>query len=131
MTTVFVNGSFDVLHPGHIRLLQWAKALGTILKVAIDSDRRIKEKKGQNRPFFEQSERTYMLQQLKSVSDVFVFDSDEELEDLIKNIQPDIMVVGSDWEGKKVIGSQYAKELKFFQRDERYSTTKILENKDK
>ena len=131
MTTVFVNGTFDVLHPGHIRLLQWAKALGTILKVAIDSDRRIKEKKGQNRPFFEQSERTYMLQQLKSVSDVFVFDSDEELEDLIKNIQPDIMVVGSDWEGKKVIGSQYAKELKFFQRDERYSTTKILENKDK
>ena len=67
-----------------------------------------------------------MLKAIKWVSAVFFFSTDKELENLIKNTEPDLMIVGDDYRDKKVIGSEYAKELYFFPRDERYSTTKIL-----
>ena len=123
---VFVNGSFDVLHPGHIALLEFAKLQGDRLIVAIDSDRRIKEKKGFWRPYFGLRDREFMLSRLKAVDEVWSFDSDRELENLIKTFEPDIMVVGSDWKDKKVIGFEFAKELRFFDRDDNYSTTNIL-----
>jgi bifunctional ADP-heptose synthase (sugar kinase/adenylyltransferase) len=65
---------------------------------------------------------------LKAVDMVFPFDTDEELEDLVKLHQPDIMMVGSDWKNKPVIGSEYAKELKFFDRIDEYSSTKIIQS---
>ena len=128
MKYIFVNGTFDVLHPGHIQLLNYAKSFGDTLTVGIDSDRRVAEKKGPSRPIYNIKDRSFMLQNLKSVDYVVVFDSDEELEHCLKTIRPDIMVVGSDWKGKSVIGSMYSAELKFFDRIEEYATTKTIQS---
>jgi len=128
MKTVFVNGTFDVLHRGHLMLLKYAKSQGTKLIVAVDTDERIKEKKGDSRPINVESERIFMLQHLDMVDLVLSFGTDKQLEDLIKKINPDVMVVGSDWKGKPVIGSQYAKTLKFFDRIDGYSSTKIIQS---
>jgi len=127
-TQVFVNGTFDVLHPGHVKLLNYAKSLGQCLTVGIDSDRRVAEKKGPSRPVYSVKDRAFMLQNLKAVDYVVVFDSDAELDGCLKMIKPDIMVVGSDWKGKSVIGSMYAAELRFFDRIEEYATTKTIQS---
>jgi D-beta-D-heptose 7-phosphate kinase/D-beta-D-heptose 1-phosphate adenosyltransferase len=127
MKKVFVNGTFDILHPGHLQLLNYAKSYGDYLIVAIDTDQRVKEKKGLSRPIFNQKERSFFLRMLKPVDQVELFSTDEELENLIKGFNPDIMIVGSDYKDKKVIGSEYAKNLKFFNRINEYSTTKIIE----
>ena len=128
MKHIFVNGTFDVLHPGHVQILNYAKSFGDTLTVGIDSDRRVAEKKGPSRPIYNIKDRSFMLQNLKSVDYVVVFDSDEELEHCLKTIRPDIMVVGSDWKGKSVIGSMYSAELKFFDRIEEYATTKTIQS---
>ena len=128
MKNIFVNGTFDILHPGHIRLLNYAKSLGDNLTVGIDSDRRVAEKKGPTRPVNSVGDRAYMLQNLKAVDHIVIFDSDEELEQCIKTVKPDIMVVGSDWKGKSVIGSMYSAELRFFDRVDEYATTKTIQS---
>lgn len=128
MKTVFVNGTFDALHRGHLLLFNYAKSLGDVLYVAIDTDERVKEKKGPSRPIHSLEERVFMLQNLKSVDHVLDFASDEALEGLVKIIKPDIMVVGSDWKGKSVIGSYYAAQLQFFDRIDEYSSTKIIQS---
>jgi rfaE bifunctional protein nucleotidyltransferase chain/domain len=125
---VFVNGTFDVLHRGHIELLNYAKSIGNHLVVGVDTDERIKEKKGKLRPVNSLKERTFMLENLKAVDEVFSFSSNQELETLIKYLKPGIMVVGSDWRDKPVIGSQYASKLIFFERINGYSTTKIIQS---
>jgi D-beta-D-heptose 7-phosphate kinase/D-beta-D-heptose 1-phosphate adenosyltransferase len=125
---IFVNGTFDLLHRGHLELLNYAKSLGDILYVGIDTDRRVKEKKGITRPIYNQEERKFFLENLKSVDEVYLFDSDEQLEQLINNIKPDIMIVGSDWKDKSVIGSMYASELIFFNRISDYATTRTIQN---
>ena len=128
MKHIFVNGTIDILHPGHVQLLNYAKSLGDSLTVGIDSDRRVREKKGPTRPVNSVGDRAYMLQNLKAVDYIVVFDSDEELERCIKTVKPDIMVVGSDWKGKSVIGSMYSAELRFFDRIDEYATTKTIES---
>lgn len=125
---IFVNGTFDILHPGHVQLLNYAKSLGDSLTVGIDSDRRVAEKKGPSRPVNNVHDRAFMLHSLKAVDHVVVFDSDEELERCIKVVKPDIMVVGSDWKDKSVIGSMYSAELRFFDRIENYATTKTIQS---
>lgn len=105
----------------------YARCNGTKVHVAIDSDRRVKELKGENRPINSQEERAEMLSALKYIDEVYIFDTDKDLEHLIKRISPDIMIVGSDWRGKLVIGSQFAKELKFFERIDGYSTTQKIQ----
>ena len=124
---VFVNGTFDLLHPGHISLLNYAKSLGDYVVVGIDTDDRVKEKKGLTRPIYNQTDRGIMLVSLSAVDEVRYFDSDESLENLVKEVKPDIIVVGSDWKGKTIIGSYYAAELKFFDRIEEYATTKTIQ----
>ena len=124
---VFVNGTFDLLHPGHISLLNYAKSLGDYLVVGIDTDDRVKEKKGSNRPIYNQEDRGLMLIALSAVDEVTYFSSDESLEALVKDVKPDIMVVGSDWKDKSVIGSYWAAELKFFDRIEKYATSKTVQ----
>ena len=124
---VFVNGTFDLLHPGHVSLLNWAKSLGDYLVVGIDTDDRVKEKKGSTRPIYNQTDRGIMLVSMSAVDEVRYFDSDESLENLVKEVKPDIIVVGSDWKGKTIIGSYYAAELKFFDRIEEYATTKTIQ----
>tara|TARA_B100000131_G_C18086079_1_gene600205 strand:- start:1176 stop:1574 length:399 start_codon:yes stop_codon:yes gene_type:complete len=123
----FVNGCFDVLHIGHIRMLQFAKDHCDYLIVGIDSDSRVKTLKGLSRPINNQDIRAEFLCSLGSVDEVRVFDSSEELISLIKSIGPNIMIVGSDYRDKVVIGSDYAKQLIFFDRIEGYSTSKIVE----
>ena len=126
---VWTNGCFDILHRGHIELFKYAKSLGTKLYVGIDSDEKVKLDKGIDRPFNTLEDRKIMLESIKFIDQVFIFDSAKELEEMVKTISPDIMVIGSDWRGKKVTGQQYTKKLKFFNRVIGYSTTNILENK--
>jgi rfaE bifunctional protein nucleotidyltransferase chain/domain len=128
MKTVFVNGTFDVLHTGHLLLFEYAKSFGDHLIVAIDSDERVKEKKGPSRPINPLWDRAFMLANIYSIDEVRTFGSDEELKELVKYYNPDIMVVGSDWKNNPVIGSQYAKELKFFDRIDGYSSTKTIQS---
>lgn len=128
MIKVFVNGTFDLLHRGHLELLNYAKSLGDKVYVGIDSDRRVSEKKGPSRPIYTQEDRKFFLENLKSVDKVYVFDSDIQLESLINMIQPNKMVVGSDWRGKSVIGSMYAAELIFFNRIDNYATTRTVQS---
>lgn len=126
--SVFVNGTFDVLHLGHLALLNYAKSLGDKLFVAIDSDERVRQLKGLTRPIHDAYQRKVMLLNLKAVDEVEIFSSDEELEMWIKQINPSIMIVGSDWRNKTVIGSQYAKRLEFFERIDEYSSTKTIQD---
>lgn len=125
---VFVNGTFDILHIGHLELLNYAKSLGTYLVVAIDSDNRATEKKGSDRPFNKIDNRIALLSNLKAVDKVLVFNTDFELESIIEQYNPDIMIVGSDWKDRTVIGSEYAKKVVFFDRTIDESTTKTIEN---
>ena len=108
-------------------MLEYARSLGDHLVVGIDKDERVKESKGDSRPIYTFKDRAYVLQALSCVDLVVGFDSDEKLTTIIKSLGPDIMVVGSDWKGKKVIGSEHAKEVKFFDRIDGYSTTEIIE----
>jgi D-beta-D-heptose 7-phosphate kinase/D-beta-D-heptose 1-phosphate adenosyltransferase len=128
MTTVFVNGTFDILHPGHVLLLNTARSLGDYLIVAIDSDSRVSKLKGSNRPINNAGDRRAMLSNLKAVDEVQIFDSDEELTMLVKQFRPDVMMVGSDWRGKPVIGSEYAKRIEYFERIYGYSTTNTIQD---
>lgn len=125
---VFVNGTFDVLHPGHLDLLNYAKSLGDFLLVAIDSDSRVASKKGLDRPFNPQYNRKTLLENLCAVDAVEIFNSDEELTHLVKTFSPDIMIVGSDYQNKTVIGSEHARELRFYTRSTPHSSTQIIEH---
>jgi D-beta-D-heptose 7-phosphate kinase/D-beta-D-heptose 1-phosphate adenosyltransferase len=125
MKKVWTNGTFDVLHVGHLKLLEYAASFGQ-LTVGIDSDKRVKELKGLDRPFNNTLDRKYFLESLKFVHNVVVFDSREELINMVKQFEPDYMVIGSDYINKPVFGSEYAKELLFFTKLEEYSTTTIL-----
>ena len=124
--TVFVNGTFDILHRGHLELLRYARTRGYVY-VGIDTDECIKGKKGPTRPIHNQEERKFLLENLKTVDEVIFFSSEPEFEELIKSLQPDIIIVGSDWKEKSTIKSYYNGELIFFDRMEEYSTTKTIE----
>lgn len=127
MKKIIVNGSFDLLHPGHIRLLNYAKSLGDYLLVAVDTDNRIRKLKGKSRPYNTQYERTTLLENLKSVNEVKVFDSELELVNIIKQYQPNTMVKGSDYQGTTVVGEEFCGEIVFLERDE-YSTTRKIQS---
>jgi|TARA_R100000005_G_C4878591_1_gene131377 D-beta-D-heptose 7-phosphate kinase/D-beta-D-heptose 1-phosphate adenosyltransferase len=124
---VFVNGCFDVLHRGHFELLRYASSLGDTLVVALDSDRKVSQDKGMMRPIYPLEDRVYQMKSIRGVDNVHTFDTRYELESLIDSYRPDILVVGSDWKGKDVVGSQYAKEVRFFDRIGDYSTTKTIQ----
>ena len=109
--------------------MQYAKSFpGAYVYVLIDSDRRIKELKGKDRPINTEYERVSLLAALKSVDRVDVFDTDDELINLIREYKPDIMIKGSDYKGKPIIGAEFCKEIKFYDRLERYSTTNKIQD---
>lgn len=113
MKKVFVNGAFDVLHSGHLDLLNFAGMLGGHLLVAIDTDEKIRYNKGADRPFNNLKNRKHLMSMLKPVTNVVSFNSDEELSDIIKRYEPDVMVKGSDWRGgdnKTYINTVYTLE---------------------
>lgn len=128
MKKVFVNGCFDLIHRFHIELLNFAKSHGEVLYVSIDSDERVKQLKGPTRPIHNQEDRKFLLENLKAVDRVLIFNTEEELTNLVKIIKPDIMIVGSDYKNKRVIGSEHAKQLIFFDRIDEYSSTKIIQD---
>jgi D-sedoheptulose 7-phosphate isomerase len=106
---VFTNGCFDILHPGHIDLLERAKALGSKLIVGINSDESVRGIKGSDRPFLNQEERKSILLGLKAVDEVVIFD-DLTPENIIKKIKPDVLVKGGDWSENEIIGADFIKE---------------------
>jgi rfaE bifunctional protein nucleotidyltransferase chain/domain len=129
MTQVVINGTFDIIHLGHLKLLQYARGFpNSYVLVLIDSDRRIKELKGSDRPINNEYERCSMLSAMKYVDRIETFDTDQELIDLIKGFEPDVMVKGSDYRGKPIIGAEHCKEIKFYDRVEPYSTTKTIQD---
>ena len=123
---VWTNGCFDILHRGHIELFRYAKSLGNWLVVGVDTDERVRSSKGDSRPFNTIEDRVAMLQSIKYINEVRVFDSNEELDTQVLLSGAKVMVVGSDYKDKEVIGSRHVKEVKFFDRIEGYSTTEIL-----
>jgi rfaE bifunctional protein nucleotidyltransferase chain/domain len=128
MKKIVVNGTFDVLHLGHLRLLEYAKSYSnSYVLVLIDSDRRVKELKGNDRPIHNEYERASFLSALKFVDRVEIFDSDNELSTYIRDFDPDVMVKGSDYKDKPIIGAEYCKEIDFYDRLGDYSTTNIIQ----
>ena len=126
---VMVNGTFDILHRGHLELLQYAKSLGDYLLVAIDTDRRVSKLKGPTRPINNQKDRMFMLHSLKCVDYVKTFDSKEELIELMQTYQPDVYVKGSDWkQDKGSTAEQYCKQVIYYDRVGDYSTTKTIQD---
>ena len=126
MITVWVNGCFDILHPGHVELFKVAKSLGDRLIVGVDEDEKVRKDKGEDRPINSLCFRKTMLESIKYIDVVLPFGSKLELEQLIELYSPDILLVGGDWRDGEVVGRQFAKEVKFFNRVGNYSTTKII-----
>jgi D-beta-D-heptose 7-phosphate kinase/D-beta-D-heptose 1-phosphate adenosyltransferase len=122
---IFVNGTFDILHRGHLEMLEYAASLGDYLLVAIDTDRRVRQLKGTARPINNQDDRRFMMYRLKGVNDVRLFDTDEELQHIIQTFQPDIMVKGSDYRNKPIIGEEHCGEIRFYETTNHSTTTTI------
>ncbi len=122
---VFTNGCFDILHVGHVKYLQEAKSYGDALIVGLNSDSSVRELKGPTRPVNPEADRAYILAALESVDYVVMF-SDETPYELIKNIAPDILVKGGDYEGKSVVGAEFAGELRLVQFVDGKSTTATI-----
>jgi D-glycero-beta-D-manno-heptose 1-phosphate adenylyltransferase len=99
----FTNGVFDLLHPGHVRYLQDARAAGDALIVAVNSDRSVRAIKGPSRPITPEQERAEVLAALACVDAVVIFDEDDP-HAIISRIQPDILVKGADWAADRIIG---------------------------
>ncbi len=103
-TVVFTNGCFDLLHPGHVRYLQEARALGDALIVALNSDRAVRELKGATRPILKEEERAEVMAALECVDYVVIFD-DVSPQKTIATLLPDILVKGGDWGAEQIIGA--------------------------
>ena len=128
---IWVNGCFDVLHRGHFELFKYAKSLGNELVVGIDTDFKVSQDKGADRPYNNLQDRMFALQSIKYIDKVISFNSRKELESLISLYSPDILLVGSDWRDGDIVGKQFAREVCFFERITQYSTTNILSNERK
>ena len=102
-TVVFTNGVFDLLHPGHVRYLRDARALGDVLIVAVNSDRSVRANKGPSRPVNPERERAEVLLALECVDAAVIFDEDTP-HAIIKAIQPDVLVKGADWGPNNIVG---------------------------
>ena len=131
MKRVWVNGTFDIVHLGHIKLLEYAKQQGDFVCVGIDSDSRVKQLKGPDRPFNNENARMEFISSIKYVDKVVLFNSDEELTEHIRNFNPDFFVIGSDYRNKRIIGAEYAGRILFFDIIEGYSSTGIINHSGK
>lgn len=125
MKKIWVNGTFDVLHIGHIKLLEYASTLGTV-RVGIDTDSRVREKKGEGRPYNGIEDRMEFIRSIRFVNSVVSFDSDNTLIDRIKEWEPDILVIGDDYQHQPIIGIECVPQVMFFEKIKDKSSTNIL-----
>ena len=127
---VFTNGCFDIIHAGHIAYLEEAKSLGDILVVGLNSDSSVKRLKGEKRPIVSENERKYVLESIKFIDYVFIFEEDTPY-NLIKSIRPDILVKGGDWDISEIVGAdivlENGGEVKKLLFKEGLSTSNIIE----
>jgi D-beta-D-heptose 7-phosphate kinase/D-beta-D-heptose 1-phosphate adenosyltransferase len=123
---VFTNGCFDILHVGHVKYLEEAKSYGDVLILGLNSDESVRRLKGESRPVNLEDDRAYILASLEAVDYVVKFYDDTPYE-LIKAVQPHILVKGGDYEGKNVVGQEIADELRLVEFVDGKSTTKIIE----
>jgi len=130
LKTVFTNGCFDLLHPGHLFLLQQAACYGDRLIVGINSDSSVTKLKGIGRPIFSEHCRKRMLLAVRWVSEVYIFEEPTPVE-LIKRIKPDILIKGGDWDKEQIAGAAEVEasggKVLIVPRLTPYSTTAILE----
>ena len=126
---VFTNGCFDILHKGHISYLIEAKSLGDYLIIGVNSDSSVKKLKGNNRPINNEHDRAFLLDNIKAVDFVIIFNEDTPYE-IIKEIIPDYLVKGGDWKEKDIVGSDIVTanggKVVSLQFVKDYSTTEIL-----
>ncbi len=106
---VFTNGCFDIIHPGHIDLLERARALGTKLIVGINSDISVRRIKGNSRPYFSQADRAANLMGIRFVDEVLIFEESTP-ENLIKKVKPDVLVKGGDWKLSEIVGAYFVQQ---------------------
>ena len=129
MKIVFTNGCFDILHRGHVEYLQKAKTFGDRLIVGLNSDASVRRLKGETRPIQDQESRKIILEALRCVDEVIIFDEDTPYE-LIKKIQPDILVKGADYSPEDIVGYDIVKakggEVRTVEFVEGHSTSKII-----
>jgi len=127
---VFTNGVFDILHPGHLRYLQAARRHGDLLIVGLNSDASVRRNKGPERPINPEQERAEVLEALDCVDAVSVFD-EETPADIIRRVQPDILVKGADWAADRIVGRDTVEarggKVILEQVEQGYSTTSIIE----
>ena len=127
MTIVWTNGTFDILHPGHIELFKVARALGDKVIVATDTDEKIKADKGDHKPVNNLCYRVAMLEAIKYIDVVHTFGSRQQLEDLIQLYEPDILLLGDDWRDGDVVGWEHAMETRFLPRVGGYASSNTIE----
>jgi len=123
---VFTNGCFDILHLGHIKSLETAKSFGDALIVGVNSDASVRRLKGEGRPVNAEYDRAYLLAALEAVDYVVLFEEDTPYE-LIKRVVPDILVKGSDYRGKQIVGSDIAGEVRLVDIVVGKSTTRVID----
>lgn len=124
-STIFTNGCFDVLHRGHIELLEFCNSIGKVV-VGLNSDTSVERLKGANRPINKQEDRKYLLESCKFVEKVVIFEEDTPYR-LISEIRPDVIVKGGDYKIEDVVGNDIAKVV-IFDYINGYSTTKTIKN---
>lgn len=127
---VFTNGVFDLLHPGHLRYLQAARRHGDLLMVGLNSDASVRRNKGPSRPINPERERAEVLAALACVDAVSIFDDDTPA-DIIRRVQPDILVKGADWPADQIVGRDTVESrggrVILEPVEQGYSTTAIIE----
>lgn len=126
MKIIFTNGCFDIVHRGHLELFKYCKSLGDRLIVGLNSDRSIAQLKGPSRPINNQEDRKFLLESIKYIDNVQIFDELSPI-NLIKQIKPDIIVKGGDYKPETVVGNEIS-EVIIFNYINGYSTTKIIKN---
>jgi rfaE bifunctional protein nucleotidyltransferase chain/domain len=127
---VFTNGCFDILHRGHVTYLNEAKAQGDLLVLGLNSDASVKRLKGESRPVNSEQDRKFVLENLKAIDFVFIFEEDTPF-NLIKEIRPDVLVKGGDWAVEDIVGSDIViadgGEVKSLNFVDGFSTTSTIE----
>jgi len=126
MYTVFTNGCFDIIHPGHIKLLEYCRRQGSKLIVGLNSDASVRRLKGPARPVNSEQDRKLVLESIRFVDEVIIFEDDTPYE-LIKKIQPDLIVKGGDYSIENVVGNDLCK-VKIFNFIDGYSTTETIQD---